>query len=86
MANARKLLLNSTIIAGSIALAAMSVPALAQTAAETKGETAKSAEIEELVVTGSRLKRSNFNSPAPITVITTENSALQGLVDTGAIL
>ena len=46
MANARKLLLNSTIIAGSIALAAMSVPALAQTAAETKGETAKSAEIE----------------------------------------
>lgn len=64
----------------------MSVPALAQTAAETKGETAKSAEIEELVVTGSRLKRSNFNSPAPITVITTENSALQGLVDTGAIL
>ncbi len=50
-------------------------PAPAATAAE-----------EELIVTGSRIRRDEFTSPSPVQVITSETSALEGLVDTGDIL
>ena len=42
--------------------------------------------IEEVVVTGSRLKRSTFESISPLQVIDAETSREAGLVDTGEIL
>jgi iron complex outermembrane receptor protein len=41
---------------------------------------------ETIVVTGSRIKHSTFNSPSPITVITAEDAELTGNVDTSHIL
>ncbi len=41
---------------------------------------------QEIVVTGSRIKRSEFNSVAPVTIITNERSQLAGLLDPGEIL
>ena len=42
--------------------------------------------VEEIVVTGSRIRRDEFSSTSPITVITSETSALAGLLDTSDIL
>ena len=42
--------------------------------------------VEEIVVTGSRIRRDAFSSASPITVITGETSALAGLLDTADIL
>ena len=41
---------------------------------------------DEIVVTGSRIKRSTFNSISPLQVITTEDSLDVGLIDPAAIL
>ena len=42
--------------------------------------------VEEIVVTGSRIRRDEFSSTSPITVINSEMSALAGLLDTADIL
>ena len=42
--------------------------------------------VEEVVVTGSRIRRDEFTSTSPITVITGETSALAGLLDAADIL
>ncbi len=42
--------------------------------------------VEEIIVTGSRIRRSEFSSTSPVTVITSERSALAGLLDTSDIL
>lgn len=42
--------------------------------------------VERVVVTGSRLKKSEFTSSAPIQVITTEETTLEGLSDTADIV
>ena len=42
--------------------------------------------VEEVVVTGSRIRRDEFTSASPITVITSETSALAGLLDPADIL
>ncbi len=92
----RKLLLGSTVMAGFAAALAVATPAVswaqtAQAAQASKPKPATTAEEEEkeveaLVVTGSRIKRSEFTSSAPIQVITAEQSSLEGLVDTTDIL
>ena len=51
---------------------------------ETKAEEAST--VEDVVVTGSRIRRNEFTSSAPIQVITSEQSTLEGLVDTTQIL
>lgn len=43
-------------------------------------------DIEEVVVTGSRIRRDEFSSTSPITIIDSETSALAGLLDTADIL
>ena len=43
-------------------------------------------DVEEIVVTGSRIKRNEFNSTAPLTIITNERSQLAGLLDSADIL
>lgn len=49
-------------------------------------EPEKDEAVEEVYVTGSRIKRSEFSSSSPITVITSERSTLAGLLDTSDIL
>jgi len=41
---------------------------------------------EEIVVTGSRIRRNEFSSSAPISIITTDKSALAGLISAADIL
>jgi len=55
------------------------------TVAEAESEQGKAA-LQEVVVTGSRIRRTEFSSPAPVTVITNERSALAGLLTTDEIL
>ena len=50
------------------------------------GSTEEAGPIEEIVVTGSRIRRDEFSSASPITVITSETSALAGLLNTADIL
>ena len=89
----RKILLGTTMIAGVAALAvAMPSASFAQTTPAPASTTTTAAdddddtEVEALVVTGSRIKRTEFTSSAPIQVITAESSTLEGLVDTTEIL
>ncbi|MDR3510214.1 MAG: TonB-dependent receptor [Caulobacteraceae bacterium] len=42
--------------------------------------------VDELVVTGSHLKHTQYNSPAPVQIITTQDSKLEGQFGAGAIL
>jgi iron complex outermembrane receptor protein len=80
------------MIAG-LAIAAIPGLALAQ-ATETPAAAAAAApaaaapadDTEELIVTGSRIRRTEFTSPSPIQVITSEQATLEGLVDTGTLL
>jgi len=79
----RKSLLTSSILAGVIALSAAPT-AFAQTSSSSTASS--DSEVEALVVTGSRIKRNEYTSASPIQVITSEQSTLQGLADTGDIL
>ena len=78
------------ILAAGVAAVVLSPAALAQeqqTAEEPKKEEAgPEAEFQEVVVTGSRIRRTEFDSPAPVSVITTERSQLAGLLSTEEIL
>lgn len=87
----RRNLLASTIISGLAAGAAL--PALAQTAPapQTTEETAPAAtptttEVEAVVVTGSRIKRNEFNSPDPVQVISADQGRLKGIGNTAQLL
>ena len=68
-------LLKTTFISGLAALA-LAPAAMAQ----------QGSDVEELVVTGSRIKKTEYTSPSPITVITAETQTLKGLVDTSQVL
>ncbi len=69
-------------------LAGISSPALAQTQApaDDEEETAQQEEGNDIVVTGSRIRRNEFTSSAPVQIITSEESTLEGLIDTSEIL
>ena len=88
----RKFLLGTTLIAGLAAAAlvaptvAVAQPTAAAAPAADDEEEEEEADVSALVITGSRIKRSEFNSSAPIQVITSEQSSLEGLVDTAEIL
>ncbi len=85
----RKTLLATTMIAGLMAVApsafAQSAPPAAPAPAPAASDK-KPAEVEEVVVTGSRIKRSEFSSAAPIQVVTADQAQLRGVMDTGEML
>lgn len=54
--------------------------------AQEAGDQASGAEVEEIVVTGSRIRRDNFSSATPIDVIVTETAALKGIHDVATLL
>lgn len=84
----RKNLLATTIIAGL----AIMTPSLAMAQSQTsqnqpsEDEDERAAQVEEVVVTGSRIRRNEFTSSQPIQVITSEQAALEGTVDTAELL
>lgn len=85
----RKFLMGTTVIAGLAAMVVAIAPtaSFAQTAPAAESEASEDdTEVEALVVTGSRIKRNDFTSAAPIQVITSEQSVLEGLVDTAEII
>ena len=57
-----------------------------QATTEEEEEAKPEVEFQEVVVTGSRIRRTEFNSPAPVSVITTERAQLAGLLSTEEIL
>src|SRR4051812_397655 len=82
----RKTLLCTTMIASAIVVGAPSFAAAQDTTATPPAATPDGTEVDELVVTGSRIRRSEFNSVSPVQVITTEGSTLAGLVSGSEIL
>lgn len=78
----------------SFALAQTAPAAAAKPACSTVPGTAATADCaavparatETVVVTGSRISRTTFNSASPLTVVTTANSTLSGQIDAATIL
>jgi len=84
----RKNLLATTVIAGLAIMAPSLAMAQSQTSqnSPSEDEDEKAAQVEEVVVTGSRIRRNEFTSTQPIQVITSEQAALEGTVDTAELL
>jgi iron complex outermembrane receptor protein len=74
------------MIAGVIAVGAPTLATAQDTAATPAAATPEGTEVDELVVTGSRIRRNEFNSISPVQVITSEGSTLAGLVSGSEIL
>ena len=89
----RNRLLASTVIAAGFTLM---VPAMASAQDQTQQTppqqqtppttTQKSNEVSEVVVTGSRIHRNEYNSAAPIQVLSGDTASLEGLANTAEIL
>ncbi len=84
-------LLRSTILTGLAGLVLFGTPGLAlaqesKPAAEATNAKDKAQDVEELVVTGSRIRRTEFTSASPIQVISVEQARLVGISDTGTLL
>lgn len=79
-------LLTTTVIAGL----ALTAPAFAQAEpeADENGEATEqaAAPADRVVITGSRIRRTEFTSTQPVQIITSEEVTLEGLVDTSEIL
>jgi len=70
---------------GTAAIAVLSLgagPALTVQAQESAADEA----VEEIVVTGSRIRRTEFSSPSPVQIIDMERSTLAGLVDVSDVI
>lgn len=73
-----------TIVGGQVAQAATTEAAPAEPA--TTESEAEETKVEEIVVTGSRLRRSEFNTVSPVQIITSEVSTQAGLISSAEIL
>jgi iron complex outermembrane receptor protein len=77
----------ATLAAAPSAAFAQGTPATTPPASTTTSSSSDEGNtVETLVITGSRIKRTEYTSSAPIQVITAEQSTLEGLVDTTQIL
>src|SRR6478672_5613937 len=77
MRTARQLLFGTTILAGALVLAA---PSFAQTTTPSSaGQDPEATEVEEVVVTGSRIRRDPTTSPTPLIQVTGEELQNPGL-------
>jgi len=59
---------------------------MASHAQEQQDKDAAAAEMESVVVTGSRIRQDNFSSAQPIDVVVPENATLQGITSVGGML
>jgi len=69
----------------AMTMAALTTSSL-QAAEQTAGKDANNEEIEKIAVTGSRIKRADFEGVAPVTVITAEDIANSGLSSIAEVL
>ena len=76
------LLMGGTALVGSLLLATQAFAQDQDTSADEEIDE----EVEQVVVTGSRIRRSGFSSAAPMDVISAESAAPQGFTDIGALL
>jgi iron complex outermembrane receptor protein len=81
----RNQLLASTIIAG-VALMAPAMASAQSAPPPPPSDQSQANEVTEVVVTGSRIHRSEYNSPDPIQVISGDTATLEGLANTAQIL
>ena len=85
----KKLLLSTIVLIGMSALG-FAPQAIAQDSdgdtVSDEPEAIEEEEIANIIVIGSRIKRTEFNSAAPITIITNERSQLAGLMTSSEIL
>ncbi|MDO1558856.1 TonB-dependent receptor [Brevundimonas sp. 2R-24] len=91
MRDFKKLLLGGAAVVTLAAVAGAPVSAMAQTQPQTANQDDEededeATEVEAITVTGSRIRRNEFNSAAPVTVITSEQATLEGIVDTAELL
>lgn len=61
-------------------------PGTTKPATEATPTTPVPQKLESVVVSGSRIKRDNFSTPAPVTIIRNEDAALAGFTSTGQVL
>lgn len=78
----RSRLLSTSMIGGFAALA-FAAPAMAQDAQTNPDEPT---EVDEIIVTGSRIARSDFTAESPVTVVTAEQLTNSGQVGLGEVL
>jgi len=71
----RERLLASSMICGAAAVVLGAMPAAAQTAQAESDQT----QVEEIVVTGSLFRRTDTETPSPVTVLTSENLQRAGI-------
>jgi iron complex outermembrane receptor protein len=89
MSISKERLLTSTIVAGLAAFGVLSVApaAMAQDQSSSQDEQdEEAAELGDVVVVGSRIRRDTYNSPSPVTVVTRDEATLAGLASTTEIL
>ncbi|MFZ4122089.1 MAG: TonB-dependent receptor domain-containing protein [Caulobacterales bacterium] len=78
-------------VAAIAAGVALTPQAMAQTQTppaddENQAQSAANNDDDSIVVTGSRIRRNEFTSSAPVQIITSEQTTLEGLIDTAEIL
>ena len=80
----------AAMIAQSAALAApqatQSTANSQQSGQQQENQSSNATEVEEVVVTGSRIKRTEFTTASPVLIITSEDASLEGLLSTTEIL
>jgi len=74
-------LLATTCLTGALLAAAWSGSALAADPTSAASPDASSASVGEVVVTGSLIRRTNVETPSPVTVLTSENLTKAGITD-----
>ena len=70
----------------SLMIAVLSLAANVGVAAESDASSSAEAEIEEVIVTGSRIRRDEFSSASPIQVLDGAGSRDVGLIDTVSLI
>ena len=70
----------------SLAIAASSLGVTSQVLAQEEADAASDEEIENIVVTGSRIKRDGFSTSAPMDVVLTNSAAPAGISDLGTLI
>ncbi|MDB5581400.1 MAG: outer rane receptor family protein [Bradyrhizobium sp.] len=80
-------LLNSTALGGAAVLAITAFgPSLARAQEATADKSSGSSAVEEIVVTGSRIRSTNVSAPGPTTVVDAQTLTDQGFVQAGQAL
>ena len=82
----RERLLRSTILAGFAAAGLTVTPAFAQDAVDQTQEAEEEEDEDTIIVTGSRIQRSEFTSISPVQIISGEQAREIGLVNAAEVL